>query len=263
MNVTSRVLLSGVSVAVVVASLAIPAQATLQVAIDVGGTPFFCADNGACDSNPATGTLTLSNLTINGVVLSGSMFSIGTPANPSFSNADSLDLLNLSINNTTNTTQAITATLGDTSFSSAVVAVFESIGSGPFQSMSGAIVDGSFFYDPANAQGAGTVTDTPGTLLANFSATDNQPTHIFFAQLQVPPVLPSAPFSMTQTVSISLAANTQFVGYDQIENAVAPEPSTWAMMLIGFAGLGFAFRSRRSAAFSGFVFRLRRNAAFS
>ena len=30
-----------------------------------------------------------------------------------------------------------------------------------------------------------------------------------------------------------------------------PEPSTWAMMLIGFAGLGFAFRrSRRKAAFA-------------
>ena len=30
---------------------------------------------------------------------------------------------------------------------------------------------------------------------------------------------------------------------------VAPEPSTWAMMLIGFAGLGFfSWRSRRLAA---------------
>jgi hypothetical protein len=30
-----------------------------------------------------------------------------------------------------------------------------------------------------------------------------------------------------------------------------PEPSTWAMMLIGFAGLGFAFRqSRRKVSFA-------------
>jgi hypothetical protein len=27
--------------------------------------------------------------------------------------------------------------------------------------------------------------------------------------------------------------------------AAVPEPSTWAMMLIGFAGLGFAFRQSR------------------
>ena len=32
---------------------------------------------------------------------------------------------------------------------------------------------------------------------------------------------------------------------------VAPEPSTWAMMLIGFAGLGFfSWRSRRLARIS-------------
>jgi hypothetical protein len=30
-----------------------------------------------------------------------------------------------------------------------------------------------------------------------------------------------------------------------------PEPSTWAMMLLGFAGLGFAFRqSRRKVSFA-------------
>jgi hypothetical protein len=33
--------------------------------------------------------------------------------------------------------------------------------------------------------------------------------------------------------------------------SAVPEPSTWAMMLIGFAGLGFAFRqSRRKASFA-------------
>jgi hypothetical protein len=33
--------------------------------------------------------------------------------------------------------------------------------------------------------------------------------------------------------------------------AAVPEPSTWAMMLLGFAGLGFAFRqSRRKVSFA-------------
>jgi hypothetical protein len=33
--------------------------------------------------------------------------------------------------------------------------------------------------------------------------------------------------------------------------AGVPEPSTWAMMLLGFAGLGFAFRqSRRRVSFA-------------
>jgi PEP-CTERM motif len=38
--------------------------------------------------------------------------------------------------------------------------------------------------------------------------------------------------------------------YDGVSSAV-PEPSTWAMMLLGFAGLGFAFRhSRRKVSFA-------------
>jgi hypothetical protein len=41
MNVTSRLLLSGLSVAGVAVSLATPAHATLQIAITVGGTSFF------------------------------------------------------------------------------------------------------------------------------------------------------------------------------------------------------------------------------
>jgi CHRD domain/PEP-CTERM motif len=33
--------------------------------------------------------------------------------------------------------------------------------------------------------------------------------------------------------------------------SAVPDPSTWAMMLIGFAGLGFAFRqSRRKVSFA-------------
>jgi hypothetical protein len=33
------------------------------------------------------------------------------------------------------------------------------------------------------------------------------------------------------------------VGYTEVN--FAPEPSTWAMMLIGFGGLGFALKRRR------------------
>ncbi|HEX4184098.1 MAG TPA: PEPxxWA-CTERM sorting domain-containing protein, partial [Caulobacteraceae bacterium] len=32
-----------------------------------------------------------------------------------------------------------------------------------------------------------------------------------------------------------------------MSSVVVPEPATWAMMLLGFAGLGLAIRSRRSA----------------
>jgi hypothetical protein len=45
-------------------------------------------------------------------------------------------------------------------------------------------------------------------------------------------------------------SSTQGFGFDYSVAATGfaggvPEPSTWAMMLLGFAGLGFAFRQSR------------------
>jgi PEP-CTERM motif-containing protein len=52
----------------------------------------------------------------------------------------------------------------------------------------------------------------------------------------------------------AFGAGTQAFGINDASQIVGvtivPEPSTWAMMLLGFAGLGFAFsRSRRKASF--------------
>jgi len=50
-----------------------------------------------------------------------------------------------------------------------------------------------------------------------------------------------------------LNIHTQQFGGGEIRGILAavPEPSTWAMMLLGFAGLGFAFRhSRRKLSFA-------------
>jgi hypothetical protein len=49
--------------------------------------------------------------------------------------------------------------------------------------------------------------------------------------------------------SIAFTSSAGFGTFDQPRisgiTAAVPEPSTWAMMLIGFAGLGFAFRQSR------------------
>jgi PEP-CTERM motif len=48
-----------------------------------------------------------------------------------------------------------------------------------------------------------------------------------------------------------LSANPSAFGVGTFAISAVPEPSTWAMMLIGFAGLGFAFRqSRRMVSFA-------------
>jgi hypothetical protein len=249
-----RSVLTALAAVALAVSLASPAHATLQIAISVDGTAFSCADNGACDSDPRTGVLALSNMTINGVVLSGlSLFSAGTPANPS-SNGFAVFGIGLSINNTTNAAQAIAIALSDTSFSTigSFPLYFSVFAAGTFQpSMSGSRILTSYFDDPGNAQGADTVTDTPGNLTASFSVIDNRPPrpagpgfNVFQGGI---PVSETAPFSMTMTADILLAANTQLLNYGQAIQAAVPEPSTWVMMLLGFAGLGFAFRRRRAA----------------
>jgi PEP-CTERM motif len=50
-------------------------------------------------------------------------------------------------------------------------------------------------------------------------------------------------FSPDQTALGTVSLNVRV-------NPAVPEPSTWAMMLLGFVGLGFAFRSRRKVSFA-------------
>lgn len=53
-------------------------------------------------------------------------------------------------------------------------------------------------------------------------------------------------FSETEKFVVTFAGPAAFQGNIQITSVAAvPEPATWGMMLLGFAGLGFAFRNKR------------------
>jgi hypothetical protein len=52
----------------------------------------------------------------------------------------------------------------------------------------------------------------------------------------------------TFTPGVALTAGQQYVVYLTSAVISTPEPSTWAMMLVGFGGLGVAMRSRRKVA---------------
>jgi PEP-CTERM motif len=56
-----------------------------------------------------------------------------------------------------------------------------------------------------------------------------------------------APFALTEVVTLNVSRAGQF-SIDASTTDPVPEPSTWVMMLAGFAGLGFAGVRSRSAA---------------
>jgi hypothetical protein len=244
MNTSVRRSLCGVAAAGMLGFVSAPADATLQIITDINGAMAACVDQAACDLNPAVGIIQVANSVINGVLINGSIqTSTGTPANPG---PDILNTSSLSIINTTNTTKSVTFAVSDTDFTGPVGS-FQTAGSGTWQNAIGSTITLNWFDDPNNGQGADLPTDTPGNLIHTFTNTATTIVDAFsdnFAGI----VSDSGPFSMTEQAIFTLTPFGQLInrGQTEIKSAV-PEPSTWAMMLLGFAGLGYAgFRKARS-----------------
>jgi PEP-CTERM motif len=225
--------------------VSVPANATLQVIADVSGMSSSCVDNAACDSNPAIGIIQIANGTLNGVQINGSLqTSTGTPATPgpAILNTSSLSIINLS-----GVTKTITIAVSDTDFAGPV-SLFDSAGAGTWQRAKGSTITMNWYDDPTNGQGADSATDTPGNLIDTFSNTASRIVDSF-SHNGTGAVTDDGPFSMTEQAIITLTAGGQLINRGQTEIKVAaPEPSTWAMMLLGFVGLGYAgLRRARSA----------------
>jgi hypothetical protein len=248
MNEAMRLSLCGLAAAGAIGFVSAPAQATLQVIADVSGTVAACVDNNAaCDLNPAVGTIQVANsvISINGVQVNGSIqTSTGTPANPG---PDILNTSSLSIINLTALTKTVTVVVSDTDFTGPVVS-FQTAGSGVWQNAVGSKITMSWFDDPANGQGADNPTDTPGNMIDSFTHTAATLVDSF-SHNGIGIISDTGPFSMTEQAVFTLTPFGQLVNRGQTEIKFAvPEPSTWAMMLLGFAGLGYAgFRKARSA----------------
>jgi PEP-CTERM motif len=219
-----------------------PAHATLQLAFDINGIPFACVDNAACDTNPIVGILDIANSVFAGVDVNGSIqVSTGTPANPGL---DLLSTSSLSIVNTNGVSVTGNAAISDTDFSAPVYSWLTS-GSGTFVRAAGATTTFNWYVDAGNAQGADTSIDTPGVLVDTFthaalSAADS------FSHDGAGPASLTGPFSITEQFSLNLPAGAELLSRGQTIILSVPEPSTWAMALIGFGFLGFAaFRRHR------------------
>ena len=245
----SRMCLSGIAAAGLMAAVSAPARATLQIAIDVDGSTFFCGDNMSCDTNTATGVIQIGDQLLDGVLVHGSIqLSTGTPANPG---QDLIDTSSLSIVNLSGATRTAEVAISDTDFS-APVRSFHLTGSGTWVNAGGSSITLGWYDDPANAQGAnlgpGGVPTTPGDLLGTFTSAGTDPLHSFSTD-QTGLVSDSGPFSMTLWADGTLTPGAALLnrGQGEVKLLAIPELSTWAMVALGFVGLGFVgFRQTRT-----------------
>ena len=226
-----------------IAALAGPAAARLQLTINASGSTFTCFDGQlGCDLSGGANNLLLVDQTV------GSAFVQIALAQSLFGSVNELQLSSSNIVNQGLTPVTVTLIASDTDFEGPVRAINNS-GSLTFNANVGA-PDSTlrFWADPTNTQGANPL-NTPGTLLESVSGHATTDPDSFAGSL-ITPFDVSGPYSMTEGASLVLRSGGSITGFNQaMESTAVPEPSTWAMLGIGFAALGWvAFRRRDVAA---------------
>jgi hypothetical protein len=218
-----------------------PARATLQLSIGAGGSVFTCSDGQlSCDQSGGANNLLTVDTTVGGA------FVQLTLTQSTFGKVNELQLSSSNIENLLGVPITVTLLASDTGFVSPV-SFIENSASLTFNSNVGAPNSTlQFWADPLNTQGANP-TNTPGTLLdtvAGHATTDPDS----FSGSLLSPFDANAPFSMTEGAALVLRGDGSVTGFNQAMQTGVPEPSTWAMLVIGFASLAWAGLRRRKSA---------------
>ena len=225
----------------ILTALATPAAARLQISLGVGASSFSCFDGQlSCDQSGGANNLLIVDQTVGGVLVQLALTqSVFGPTNE-------LQLSSSNIINESGVPVTIKLLASDTGFLGPVSAINNS-GSLTFNSNIGAPDSTlSFWADPLNAQGANP-NQTPGILLESVSGSATTDPDSFSGSL-ITPFSALGPYSMTEGASLTLRGLGSVTGFNQSMQSTSPipEPSTWAMELVGFAGLAFlGFRRSR------------------
>jgi hypothetical protein len=219
-----------------VSSLALvtAANATLQIAFGNGASTFFCADQTACDLDGAAKNLLLLNTMV------GDIKVVGTFAASQIA-PDRLSVSNLTITNLGNHSETLLMAVGDTNFVGPVGGI-RSSGSGTFNDDIGGSALLRFFAAGSDGQPATTPTTLPGTNVFSVGEGVAVAPDSFSGSQDTALALPGL-FSMAEGASINLNAGASLTGFNESMSTV-PEASTWAMLIMGFAGLAYAARKR-------------------
>ena len=223
---------------------AAPADARLQLSIGSGASTFTCFDGElSCDLSGGANNLLTVDTTVGGAFIQLTL------TQSTFGKVNSLQLSSSNIEDTLGVPITVTLLASDTGFT-APVRFINNSGSLTFNANVGAPNSTlSFFADTANTQGANP-TNTPGVLLTSVMGHAVTDPDSFSGSL-VTPFDASAPFSMTEGAALVLRADGSVTGFNQAMQTGVPEPSTWAMLIIGFAGLAWAgLRRAKSARFA-------------
>jgi hypothetical protein len=238
MNILTKTLLAGAALV----ALATPAMARLQLTINASGTTFTCFDGQlGCDLSGGSNNLLLVNQTV------GAAFVQIALAQSAFGAINQLQLSSSNIVNNGGAPLTVTLLASDTDFVGPVHAINNSASLTFNQNIGAPDSTLRFWADAANVQGANPL-NTPGTLLESVSGhalTDPDS----FSGSAITPFDAAGSYSMTEGASLVLRSGGSITGFNQaMESTVIPEPSTWALLGIGFGGLALAGfkRSRKS-----------------
>ena len=218
-----------------------PASARLQLSISSGASTFTCFDGQlGCDLSGGA-----NNLLVVDTLLPDGAFVQLTLAQSTFGKVDELQLSSSNIENLGGAPITIKLVASDTSFIPPVTSIKES-GSLTFNDAVGSGVSSlQFWADHANGQGA---PATPGTSLDIVTGTPTTNPDSFSGS-KFSPFVSGTPFSMTEAANLNLIGGGSITGFNESmqTSSVVPEPSTWAMFIVGFGMMaGFAWRTRKT-----------------